>query len=85
MAQIGQILDPHVFPFIVKGYKDPDVVKFESRRNKIEAEQSQSRFISEGLQVWVFEVKLVSGSETPESVSVMARDFPTGPERVPVK
>lgn len=57
----GEIKDPHVFPFIVKGIKSSgrmeDQIKYESRRTQSEADQTSDRFKSEGYEVFVFEVK----------------------------
>ncbi len=53
------IRDPHVFPYIVKGFNInlDSTVKFESRRTLVEAEQTSDRFKSEGLEVAIFEVR----------------------------
>lgn len=58
---MSTIKDPHVFPFIVKGFKSggkaADDVRWESRRTLLEAEQSAERFRAEGFDVYLFEVK----------------------------
>ncbi len=55
----SQFKDPHVFPFVVKGFKEPDDVRFESRRDLTEAKQTADRFMSEGYDTYIFKVTLV--------------------------
>jgi hypothetical protein len=49
-----QVKDPHVFPYIIKGYKESYPLRLESRRNQTEAEQTADVFRSEGYSVTIF-------------------------------
>lgn len=49
------IRDPHVFPYVVKGWRESTGdLRLESRRSKEEAKQSADRFKVEGFQTWIF-------------------------------
>lgn len=61
----GTIKDPHVFPFLVKGFKDPDEVTYESRRDRGEAQQTIDRFRSEGKTTYLFKItEVVEGGDS---------------------
>lgn len=49
------IRDPHVFPYVVKGWRESTGdLKLESRRTKEEAKQSEYRLKAEGFKTWRF-------------------------------
>jgi hypothetical protein len=50
----GIIKDPHVFPYVVKGMNADLLIRYESRRSAVEAQQSVDRFKSEGYRAWLF-------------------------------
>lgn len=57
------IKDPHVFRYIVKGFEPiTGRVLYESRRDQIEADKTYERFISQGLEAWIFVVVLERGT-----------------------
>lgn len=53
----GCFKDPHVFPYLIKGFDGQNFVKFESRRNLVEANQTLDRFVAEGLVAFLFEIR----------------------------
>ena len=52
--------DPHVFPYIVKGFRtrDQDLV-YESRRSDLDAQQSVERLRAQGYDCYVFQATLI--------------------------
>jgi hypothetical protein len=59
-VQYGEIKDPHVFPFVVKGLAPGDRdVYVESRRTKDEAMQTWDRYKASGYKVWMFETRVI--------------------------
>lgn len=56
MQDLSGFRDPHVFPYLVKGFSG-NTTKYESRRNHVEAKQTAERFHAEGFSAWIFELK----------------------------
>jgi hypothetical protein len=57
-----RVKDPHVFPFVVKGFRDDQPLQLESRRTREEARQSADRFKAAGYKAFTFELKEIEGS-----------------------
>ncbi len=69
-AESAGFRDPHVFPFLVKGY-DPSGkiggLVYESRRNRVEADQTVERLNALGYVCYTFELKLVDVTAIAET------------------
>jgi hypothetical protein len=60
-----RVKDPHVFPFIVKGYKEGQPLQLESRRTRVEADQSVDGLRAAGYETSVFELKEIQRDADP--------------------